>query len=69
MASACPVYQTGTREEHARQAASPWAPRELPAMLRRDKEVLMVRIEVSHTFPVSVAEAFAYITDMKNWPE
>ncbi len=29
----------------------------------------MVRIEVSHTFPVSVAEAFAYITDMKNWPE
>jgi hypothetical protein len=29
----------------------------------------MVHIEVSHTFPVSVAEAFAYITDMKNWPE
>jgi hypothetical protein len=29
----------------------------------------MVRIEVSYTFPVSVAEAFAYITDMKNWPE
>ena len=29
----------------------------------------MVRIEVSHTFPVSVAEAFAYITNMKNWPE
>ena len=28
----------------------------------------MVRIEVSHSFPVSVAEAFAYITDMKNWP-
>jgi len=28
----------------------------------------MVRIEVSHTFPVSVAQAFAYITDMKNWP-
>ena len=28
----------------------------------------MVRIEVSHTFPVSVAEVFAYITDMKNWP-
>jgi hypothetical protein len=28
----------------------------------------MVRIEVSHTFPVSVAEAFAFITDMKNWP-
>jgi uncharacterized membrane protein len=30
---------------------------------------LMVRIEVSRTLPVSVAEAFAYITDMKNWPE
>lgn len=29
----------------------------------------MVRIEVSHTFPVSVAEAFTYITDLKNWPE
>jgi hypothetical protein len=29
----------------------------------------MVRIEVSRTFPVSVAEAFSYITDMKNWPE
>jgi polyketide cyclase/dehydrase/lipid transport protein len=29
----------------------------------------MVHIEVSHTFPVSVHEAFAYITDMKNWPE
>jgi polyketide cyclase/dehydrase/lipid transport protein len=29
----------------------------------------MVRIEVSHTFPVSIAEAFAYITDMENWPE
>ncbi len=29
----------------------------------------MVHIEVSHTFPVSVSEAFAYITDMKNWPE
>jgi hypothetical protein len=28
----------------------------------------MVRIEVSHTFPVSVAEAFAYITSMQNWP-
>jgi hypothetical protein len=24
---------------------------------------------VTHTFPVSVAEAFAYITDLKNWPE
>jgi Polyketide cyclase / dehydrase and lipid transport. len=29
----------------------------------------MVHIEVSHTFPVSVSEAFAYITDIKNWPE
>ena len=29
----------------------------------------MLRIEVIHTFDVSVAEAFAYITDMKNWPE
>jgi hypothetical protein len=29
----------------------------------------MVHIEVSHTFPVSIAEAFAYITDMQNWPE
>ena len=29
----------------------------------------MVRIEVIHAFRVSVAEAFAYITDMKNWPE
>jgi hypothetical protein len=28
-----------------------------------------LRIEVIHTFDVSVAEAFAYITDMKNWPE
>ena len=29
----------------------------------------MLRITVTHTFDVSVAEAFAYITDMKNWPE
>jgi Polyketide cyclase / dehydrase and lipid transport len=29
----------------------------------------MLRIDVTHTFHVSVAEAFAYITDMKNWPE
>ena len=29
----------------------------------------MLRITVTHTFNVSVAEAFAYITDMKNWPE
>ncbi len=28
----------------------------------------MIRIEVRHTFPVSVAEAFAYITNMENWP-
>ena len=29
----------------------------------------MVHIEVSHTFPVSASQAFAYITDIKNWPE
>ena len=29
----------------------------------------MVDIEVSHIFPVSVSEAFAYITDIQNWPE
>jgi hypothetical protein len=29
----------------------------------------MLRIEVAHTFDVSVTEAFAYITDVKNWPE
>jgi hypothetical protein len=29
----------------------------------------MVRIEVSHTFPVSVTQAFSFITDMINWPE
>jgi hypothetical protein len=29
----------------------------------------MVRIELRYTIPVSVAEAFAYITDIKNWPE
>lgn len=28
-----------------------------------------MRIEVIHTFDVSVTEAFAYITDMKNWPQ
>jgi hypothetical protein len=27
----------------------------------------MIRIEKNHTFPVPVSEAFAYITDMKNW--
>jgi hypothetical protein len=29
----------------------------------------MVRVEVSYSFPASVSQAFAYITDMKNWPE
>ena len=29
----------------------------------------MLRIEVTHTFDVNVAEAFAYITDVKNWSE
>jgi hypothetical protein len=29
---------------------------------------MSVRIEVIRTFDVSVAEAFAYVTDMKNWP-
>jgi polyketide cyclase/dehydrase/lipid transport protein len=29
----------------------------------------MIRIETSHTFPIPVGEAFAYITDMKNWPD
>ena len=33
------------------------------------KEVLTVRVEVSHTFPVSVGLAFGYITALKNWPE
>jgi hypothetical protein len=28
----------------------------------------MVRIEIKHNFPVSVSEAFAYITDVKHWP-
>jgi hypothetical protein len=28
-----------------------------------------LRIEVIHTFDVSVTEAFAYITDTKNWPK
>jgi hypothetical protein len=27
----------------------------------------MIRIERNHTFPVPVSDAFAYITDMKNW--
>jgi hypothetical protein len=29
----------------------------------------MVHIEIAHTFPVSVSNAFAYITDIKNWPD
>jgi hypothetical protein len=32
------------------------------------RELTALRIEVIHTFDVSVAEAFAYITDTKNWP-
>ncbi len=34
-----------------------------------NRELTALRIEVIQTFGVSVAEAFAYITDMKNWPE
>lgn len=37
--------------------------------MRTDTRGSHVRIEVSHVLPVSVPEAFAYITDMKNWPE
>src|SRR5574338_848852 len=29
----------------------------------------MLRLEVSHLLPVTIAEAFVYITDMSNWPE
>jgi hypothetical protein len=29
----------------------------------------MTRVELTHTFPVSVGVAFAYITDTKNWNE
>ena len=29
----------------------------------------MVRIEIAHTFPVSVSDAFAYITDTSNWAD
>jgi len=32
-------------------------------------ETLMTRVELTHTFPVSVGDAFAYITDTKNWKE
>jgi hypothetical protein len=28
-----------------------------------------VRVEVAHEFPVPVDEGFAYITDLRNWPE
>lgn len=27
----------------------------------------MIRIEVTHIFPISLSEAFAYITDLKQW--
>jgi len=27
----------------------------------------MIRVEMNHTFPVPVSEAFAYITNLKNW--
>jgi len=30
---------------------------------------LMIRVELAHTFPVSRGDAFAYITDTKNWKE
>jgi len=29
----------------------------------------MIRVELTHTFPVSVADAFSYITDTGNWKE
>ena len=29
----------------------------------------MIRVELTHTFPVSVGDAFAYITDTGNWAE
>ncbi len=29
----------------------------------------MIRIEASRIFPVPVGDAFAYITDLKHWPE
>ncbi len=29
----------------------------------------MIRVEVKHTFPVPLSEAFSYITDLDNWPE
>lgn len=30
---------------------------------------VVIRVELQHTFPVPASEAFAYITDMKRWPE
>ena len=35
----------------------------------RTLDRLMLHITVTHTFDVSVAEIFAYMIDMKNWPE
>jgi len=32
-------------------------------------ERLMIRVELAHTFPISAGDAFAYITDTKNWKE
>ena len=29
----------------------------------------MIRVEMAHTYPVSAGDAFAYITDTKNWKE
>jgi len=29
----------------------------------------MLRVELAHTFPVSAGDAFAYITDTRNWKE
>jgi hypothetical protein len=29
--------------------------------------MLMIRVELTHTFPISVGNGFAYITDTKNW--
>jgi hypothetical protein len=29
----------------------------------------MIRVELTHTFPVSVGDGFAYITDTRNWKE
>jgi hypothetical protein len=29
----------------------------------------MIRVELTHTFPLSVSDGFAYITDTRNWRE